>query len=82
MSGNYNSDDLPILEEVHFAKSIYDRISKYVGHSNEDKSLVLNSNGEIKIWYKKEKEKPAKVAGILLIENQCLTAQFLTNGKL
>lgn len=60
MSGNYNSDDLRILEQVHFAKSIYDRISKYVGHSNEDKSLVLNPNGEIKIWYKKENGKAGK----------------------
>lgn len=60
LSGNYNSDDLRILEEVHFTKSIYDRISKYVGHSNEDKSLVLNPNGEIKIWYKKENGKAGK----------------------
>ncbi len=60
LSGNYNSDDLRILEEVHFTKSIYDRISKYVGHSNEDKSLVLNPNGDIKIWYKKENGKAGK----------------------
>ncbi len=60
LSGNYNSDDLRILEEVHFIKSIYDRISKYVGHSNEDKSLVLNPNGDIKIWYKKENGKAGK----------------------
>ena len=49
-----------ILEEVHFTKSIYDRISKYVGHSNEDKSLMLNPNGDIEIWYKKENEKASK----------------------
>ena len=60
LSGNYNSDDLRILEEVHFTKSIYVRISKYVGHSNEDKSLVLNPNGDIKIWYKKENGKAGK----------------------
>ena len=60
LTGNYNSDDLRIVDEVHFTKSIYDRISDYVGHSNEDKSLPINPNGEIKIWYKKENGKAGK----------------------
>ena len=60
LTGNYNSDDLRIVDEVHFTKSIYDRISDYVGHSNEDKSLPINPNGEIKIWYKKESGKAGK----------------------
>ena len=33
LSGNYNSDDLRILEEVHFTKSIYDRISNSIAKS-------------------------------------------------
>lgn len=60
LTGNYNADDLRISQEVHFTRSIYDRISIYVGHSNENKSLELNLNGEIKIWYKKESGKAGK----------------------
>ena len=60
LTGNYNADDLRISQEVHFTRSIYDRISLYVGHSNENKSLPLNPNGEIKIWYKKESGKAGK----------------------
>lgn len=60
LTGNYNADDLRISQEVHFTRSIYDRISMYVGHSNENKSLALNPNGEIKIWYKKESGKAGK----------------------
>jgi len=60
LTGNYNADDLRISKEVKFTRSIYDRLSTYVGHSNEDKSLPLNPNGEIKIWYKKENGKAGK----------------------
>lgn len=62
LSGNYNADDLRIAKEVQFSKSIYDRLSTYVGHSNEDKTLQLNPNGDIKIWYKKENGKAGKSA--------------------
>lgn len=60
ITGNLNADDVRILKEVKFKSSIFNRISKYVGHSNEDKSLPINPKGEIKIWYKKENGKAGK----------------------
>ena len=58
--GNQNFDDLRIVQEVKFNQSIFWRISEYIGHSNEDKTLQLNPDGEIKIWYKKESGKAGK----------------------
>ena len=58
--GNQNFDDLRIVQEVKFNQSIFWRISEYTGHSNEDKTLQLNPDGEIKIWYKKESGKAGK----------------------
>lgn len=60
LTGNFNIDDLRILKEVKFTTSIYGRISTYVGHPNEDKTLPINDNGDVKIWYKKENGKAGK----------------------
>jgi len=62
INGNQNSDDLRILSEVKFSKSISHRISSYKGFPNENKTLKIRNKSDIMIWYKKENGKGGKNA--------------------
>lgn len=64
--GNYTMDDIELMEELnfnndlHYPNSLAHRVSDYKGHSNKDKSLAVDSDGDIEIWFKKESGKNGK----------------------
>lgn len=64
--GNYTLDDIKLMEklnfndDLHYPNSLAHRVSDYKGHSNKDKSLVVDPNGDIEIWFKKESGKNGK----------------------
>ncbi|MFV0555614.1 MAG: Eco57I restriction-modification methylase domain-containing protein [Lactovum sp.] len=60
VTGNFNLNDVKFKEYIKMNHSIFERLSSYVGHPNEDKTLNLEPEGELEIWFKQVRGKSGK----------------------
>lgn len=60
VTGNFNLNDVKFKEYIKMNHSIFERLSSYVGHPNEDKTLKLEPEGELEIWFKQVRGKSGK----------------------
>lgn len=81
VTGNFNSDDLNIRDAISFQNSIFNRVSNYIGHSNKDKNLKRDDNGDVSIWFKPTNGKSGKNSWITVKRSDIPKGEIIDKYK-